>query len=140
MNNSVTEYQYQQRLAWLKDNGWKKEKKYGFKKEYYHHSGRCGYLLVSEIQVRSAIDFTSLIQIQEDQMMKKLEKEGMERKVTSSPDTDRIFVCEECQQVFSHEEILADACKGEWGHKCKMKKYKEEHRCESYLRPYLPEV
>lgn len=50
--------------------------------------------------------------------------------------TEYIGVCEECSALFRYPELLPD---GEWGHVCKMKKYKEEHRCESYRMLYLPE-
>ena len=49
----------------------------------------------------------------------------------------RIWVCEECHRVFIKGEICPD---NKWGHLCKMKAYKNEHRCESYLESFLPEV
>jgi len=53
------------------------------------------------------------------------------------PNSNRIWVCEECNYVFSDEEIRKDIVTGRWGHLCKMKKYRTEVRCESYLTPYL---
>lgn len=52
---------------------------------------------------------------------------------------DRVFVCEECKCLFTDEEIRKDVDDIKWGHICKAKKYKKEHRCESYLTAYLPE-
>lgn len=54
-------------------------------------------------------------------------------------DDERIFVCEECQAVFSDKEIRKDVALGKWGHICKEKKFKKEHRCESFLRAFIPE-
>ena len=51
----------------------------------------------------------------------------------------RLHVCEECECSFADEELRRDYAKGEWGHKCKDRKYKKEVRCESFLQPYLPE-
>lgn len=45
-----------------------------------------------------------------------------------------ILVCEECMALFSWKEITPD---GKWGHICKMKKYREEHRCESFIDTYI---
>jgi hypothetical protein len=44
-----------------------------------------------------------------------------------------VGICEECDAVFNCQEMNPD---GKWGHTCKAKKYKEEHRCESYLNKY----
>jgi len=51
----------------------------------------------------------------------------------------RIWVCEECNAIFTDEEVRKCMSDGKWGHTCKAKKYKEEHRCESYCQKYLPE-
>lgn len=56
------------------------------------------------------------------------------------PNDSRVWICEECHANFTDKEIWDDQRRGEWGHICRMKKYKEEHRCESYLESYLPEV
>lgn len=48
-------------------------------------------------------------------------------------DAPIIKVCDECLRVFCPEEGLED---GKWGHLCKMRNYKVEHRCESYLQEY----
>ena len=48
----------------------------------------------------------------------------------------RIFVCEECRCMFTDDEIRKDISSGKWGHICKAKKYKEEHRCEAYFVAY----
>jgi hypothetical protein len=52
---------------------------------------------------------------------------------------ERILMCEECQCVFTDSEIRNDVSDKKWGHVCKMRKYKKEHRCEAYLVAYLPE-
>lgn len=46
-----------------------------------------------------------------------------------------IAVCEECNKIFFFDELQED---GKWGHLCKEKKFKKEHRCESYRKLYLP--
>lgn len=51
----------------------------------------------------------------------------------------RIWSCGECPAIFSEEDLRTDAETKKWGHVCKCKKYKTEHRCESYLTPYIPE-
>jgi hypothetical protein len=55
------------------------------------------------------------------------------------PNPQRIWVCEECNCMFSDEEIRKDITSGKWGHICKARNYKEEHRCESHLEPFIPE-
>jgi len=52
---------------------------------------------------------------------------------------ERIWVCEECNAIFSDEEIRKCESKKEWGHTCKARKYKIENRCDSYCKKYLPE-
>ena len=47
---------------------------------------------------------------------------------------DTIKICEECRAVFRDQKELEG--QGGWGHVCKQKKYKEEHRCESYCDVY----
>ena len=44
-----------------------------------------------------------------------------------------IGICEECRVKFESDELERDS---KPGHKCKMKKYREEHRCESYIHKY----
>jgi len=51
----------------------------------------------------------------------------------SSP--EKVWICEECNKLFTEEE-KNKGCEKEWGHICKMKKYKIPTRCESYLTPY----
>jgi len=48
---------------------------------------------------------------------------------------DCIGICEECCKSFMYEEMirLDDA---KWGHVCKEKQFKREHRCESYIKIY----
>ena len=58
----------------------------------------------------------------------------------TSEELDKVWICEECNQVFANEEKVKDCAKGLWGHICKAKKYKEEHRCESYLEPYCKQA
>lgn len=57
--------------------------------------------------------------------------------VADKPDNlERIWVCEECECIFTDEEIRKDVVSENWGHSCK---YKKECRCESHLEPYLPD-
>ena len=51
---------------------------------------------------------------------------------------ERIWVCEECNVVFTEDEVMKDREIVRWGHLCKQKKYKKEHRCEAYLKTYTP--
>lgn len=48
--------------------------------------------------------------------------------------SQRIWVCEECNISFGDEEIRKDESCGEWGHKCPI--YKT--RCEAHLESYMP--
>lgn len=48
-----------------------------------------------------------------------------------------IGICEECLATFTEQEINKEY---PFGHKCKMKKYREEHYCESYLKIYSPKL
>ena len=52
---------------------------------------------------------------------------------------ERIWMCDECDRVFSDTEIREDADKG-WGHKCKSRNYKVPCRCESHLESYKPDL
>lgn len=45
-----------------------------------------------------------------------------------------ILLCEECRNILSWKDIPPD---GKWGHICRAKKYKQEHRCESYTEQYV---
>ena len=49
----------------------------------------------------------------------------------------RIWVCTECQHIFTDTEIREDAKNG-WGHACKDHPCKKGQRCESHLEPYVP--
>lgn len=49
---------------------------------------------------------------------------------------DCIGICEECCKSFEPDEIRMNRLSCAWGHPCKMKDYKSEHRCESYIRIY----
>lgn len=44
-----------------------------------------------------------------------------------------LYRCEECHCVFEKDVRKED---GKWGHLCRARNYKEEHRCESYLQKY----
>ena len=50
---------------------------------------------------------------------------------------DCIYMCEECEATFSHDVRKDDD--GKWGHICKAKNFREEHRCESFLNKYVKE-
>jgi len=52
------------------------------------------------------------------------------------PNIYRIWVCEECQKVFTDNEIRNNETK-EWGHPCKLF---PKTRCESHFNPYVPEI
>lgn len=44
-----------------------------------------------------------------------------------------ILLCEECRSLLSWKDITPD---GKCGHVCRMKKYRQEHRCESFIEEY----
>lgn len=50
-------------------------------------------------------------------------------------DKKEIFICEECKALFIDKPKLSG-----WGHECRMKKYRKEMRCESYLYSYVPKT
>ena len=54
------------------------------------------------------------------------------------PKEDRLWVCEECNHIFSDDEarLVFDG----WGHKCKLHPCRKGQRCESHLEPYIPEL
>ena len=47
---------------------------------------------------------------------------------------EEIKRCEECCAVFEPKELAQD---GKWGHVCRAKNFRKEHRCESYLNKYV---
>jgi len=50
---------------------------------------------------------------------------------------ERIWICEECNHIFTKEEKQTHDEQKEWGHPCKMHpRSRKLHRCESYLKPY----
>lgn len=53
------------------------------------------------------------------------------------PNTHRIWVCEECECIFTDEEIRKSIAKNPLGHKCKGGC---RGLCESHLEPFLPEL
>lgn len=53
------------------------------------------------------------------------------------PSKIRIWVCEECNCIFTDNELRAD---GNWGHVCKSHTHRNATRCEAHLEPYTPEV
>lgn len=46
---------------------------------------------------------------------------------------EEILVCEECCKILTKEDVSP---KDHGYHVCRMKKYKEEHYCESYVVKY----
>ena len=63
--------------------------------------------------------------------------------VADTPEnSERIWVCEECDCAFPDSEIRADATDGKWGHRCKALKGKVKNpvSCESHLEPYTPDI
>jgi hypothetical protein len=49
----------------------------------------------------------------------------------------KIWVCEECNKIFTDEEKIEDCKKKEWGHKCNAHpRSKKQYRCEAYLRSF----
>lgn len=48
-----------------------------------------------------------------------------------------IYLCEECNVVLTEPEAKGQDAK--WGHVCKAKKFKLEHRCEAYVQKYIKE-
>jgi hypothetical protein len=66
-------------------------------------------------------------------------KDRREKMISKGNNLERIWICEECNCMFTEDEVIKDESSGKWGHICKAKKYKEEHRCESYLKPYILE-
>ncbi|MDD4984161.1 MAG: hypothetical protein PHQ43_00030 [Dehalococcoidales bacterium] len=53
----------------------------------------------------------------------------------TAPRSEAIWVCTECQHIFTDAEIRDDL--GNWGHKCKCHPVHKGQRCESHLEPYL---
>ena len=49
----------------------------------------------------------------------------------------RIWVCTECNHIFTTAEVKVDKDKG-WGHDCKSHPCRKGQRCESHLEPYNP--
>lgn len=47
----------------------------------------------------------------------------------------RILVCEECKKILSLQDIAPNP-RWAWGHVCRARKYRKEHRCESYVETY----
>ena len=52
-------------------------------------------------------------------------------------DSHRIWVCGECNHLFTDDEIRNDS-EG-WGHTCKSHPVRKGQRCESHLEPYMPD-
>lgn len=44
-----------------------------------------------------------------------------------------ILLCQECKNILKPEDVIKD---GRWGHVCREKKFRREHRCESYVETY----
>ena len=50
-----------------------------------------------------------------------------------------IWVCEECNKIFTKREKIQGCEEGKWGHKCKAHpRSKKDYRCESYLEEFIP--
>lgn len=45
-----------------------------------------------------------------------------------------VLICEECTSLLSWKDISPD---GKWGHVCRAKNFRKEHRCESYVDTYV---
>jgi len=52
----------------------------------------------------------------------------------TKPNPARIWVCTECQHIFTDEVVRQNVA--EWGHPCKQ----TGQRCESHLEPYQPAI
>lgn len=50
----------------------------------------------------------------------------------------RIWVCTECNHIFTDKEIRADLKTNQWGHVCESHPCHKGQRCESHLEPYNP--
>ena len=54
---------------------------------------------------------------------------------------DKIWVCEECDKIFSEEEMQRHKQQEAWGHPCKAHpRSKREWRCEAYLRKFINKI
>lgn len=60
----------------------------------------------------------------------------MSDKLQKRYDNADLLVCEECNKILKRSELLQD---DKWGHICKLKNYRTEHRCESYITDYHEE-
>ena len=56
--------------------------------------------------------------------------------VNVPPNEYRIWRCEECDHIFTDEEIRND--ESGWGHTCKSHPHRKGQRCESHLETYMP--
>lgn len=45
-------------------------------------------------------------------------------------------ICEECLKSFTPDEMIRNSFSCKWGHPCKEKNFRSEHRCESYIKLY----
>jgi len=49
----------------------------------------------------------------------------------------KIWICEECNQIFTDEEKVKDCKLKMWGHKCKAHPRSiKDYRCEAYLEGF----
>jgi rubrerythrin len=55
----------------------------------------------------------------------------------TKPNDNRVWVCTECQHLFSDDELRNDI---ECGHCCKQHPCRKGQRCESHLEPFVPEL
>uniref|UniRef100_A0A6M3K8V5 Uncharacterized protein n=1 Tax=viral metagenome TaxID=1070528 RepID=A0A6M3K8V5_9ZZZZ len=56
-----------------------------------------------------------------------------------APNANRLWACDECQHIFTDEEIRIDLASGHWAHDCKCHPRRKGQRCESHLESYMPE-
>lgn len=55
----------------------------------------------------------------------------------TKPNEYRLWVCEECDHIFTDEEIREHT--DNWGHPCKAHPFNKKNHCESHLEPFMPE-
>jgi hypothetical protein len=55
------------------------------------------------------------------------------------PNSERIWICEECLHIFTDDEIRIAEKQG-WAHPCKQHPCRKGQRCESHLESYMPDI
>ncbi len=56
-----------------------------------------------------------------------------------APNEARVWVCDECNHIFTDGEVREDKIKGQ-GYLCKAHPCRKGQRCESHLEPYMPSL